>query len=455
LTLYPFRSLLKRSVELVASNAVRGPTIDSVFKAENITDAFRHMQTSRHIGKIVVSIPAAAHALNSIATRPQAMFRADRSYLLVGGLGGLGRSIATWMVEHGARHLIFLARSAQLSPDTRSFLSELKSYGCHVQLVAGTVSEPKDVQRAVQGAAKPLAGVLNLAMVLKDVGLGDMSFEDWNTAVRPKVNGTWNLHNASVQSELDFFVLFSSYAGFGGHNGQANYAAGNTFLDAFVQYRHKNGLVASVIDVGVMADVGFVARDADLLERLAKTIMRPVREQELHDALFLSMQRSKPSTQPKQVQQTVYSNPSQILLGLVTNIPISSPQNRAEWKHDARMAIYYNHDRSVDTTVTTTSEKISLKAQLASETSTAIKIDTVAKAIASALATFLIKPDGSVPLDKPLADIGLDSLVAIEVRNWIRQQVGLTLTTITINQSPSLTHLAEEVCNAMEAQGEV
>lgn len=150
----------------------------------------------------------------------------------------------------------------------------------------------------------------------------------------------------------------------------------------------------------------------------------------------------------------MYANPSQILLGLVTNTPISSPQNRAEWKHDARMAIYYNHDRSVDAMITTTSDKTSLKIQLASEASKATRVDLVAKAIASALATFLIKPDGSVPLDKPLADIGLDSLVAIEVRNWIRQQVGLTLTTITINQSPSLTHLAEEVCQALDAQGD-
>ncbi|OCK77276.1 putative polyketide synthase [Lepidopterella palustris CBS 459.81] len=444
--------LLRRSVDLVVSNALCGPTIDSVFKAASITDAFRHMQAARHIGKIVISIPGNPQDLDSVITRPQAAFRADRSYLLAGGLGGLGRSIATWMVEHGARHLIFLARSARVSSDTRNFLDELKSCGCHVQLVAGTVSESKDVQRAVAGAAKPLAGVLNLAMVLKDVGLGDMTFTDWKTAVEPKVNGTWNLHHASLQSELDFFVLFSSYAGFGGHNGQANYAAGNTFLDAFVQYRHKKGLAASVIDVGVMADVGFVARDARLLERLEKTVMRPVREQELLDTLLLSMQRSKPSLQPARGRQTIYENPSQILLGLVTNTPISSPQNRAGWKHDARMGIYYNHDRSDDALIATTSDKISLKAQLMSETSEEAKAGIIAKAIASALANFLIKPEGSVPLDKPLAEIGLDSLVAIEVRNWIRQQVGLTLTTITIIQSPSLTHLAEEVRHAMDAQ---
>ena len=136
-----------------------------------------------------------------------------------------------------------------------------------------------------------------------------MSFTDWKTAVEPKVNGNWNLHDASSQCELDLFLLFSSYAGFGGYNGQDNYAGGNT-----------------VLDVGVMADVGFVSRDARLLERFEKTVMRSVREQDIQNPLLLSMQRFKPSKHRAQDHRTVYKNPTQILLGLVTNIPISSPQ---------------------------------------------------------------------------------------------------------------------------------
>ncbi|KAL9086197.1 MAG: hypothetical protein Q9165_007262 [Trypethelium subeluteriae] len=411
-----------------------------------------HMQTARHIGKIVVNMPEDPQELDSVVSRPIPVLRPDRSYLLAGGLGGLGRSIATWMVENGARNLIFLARSARETPEIRSFLKELRSRGCWVQLVAGSLGDPRDVQRAVNEAAKPLAGVLNLAMVLRDCNIGEMSYSEWTAAVEPKVDGTWNLHNASLTSELDFFVLFSSYSGFGGHNGQANYAAGNTFLDAFVQYRHGKGLPASVIDVGVMADVGFVARDTRLLERLGQTVMRPLREQELLSALHLMMDRSQPSKALSRNDHVTYENLSQILLGLVTNVPISSPQNRAGWKHDARMAIYYNHSQSAEASAASTADTASLKAQLLSAPSDEGKTGIIAKAIASALAKFLIKSEDSIPLDKPLTDVGLDSLVAIEIRNWIRQQVGVAMTTITITQSPSLMHLAGEVGVAMAAK---
>jgi NAD(P)-dependent dehydrogenase (short-subunit alcohol dehydrogenase family) len=125
------------------------------------------MQTARHIGKIVIKMPENPLELESTAAKARASFLPDRTYLLVGGLGGLGRSVATWMVENGARNLIFLSRSASDSPETHNFLEELHSQDCKVQLVAGSVSNMSDVQRAVNVAVKPVAGVIQMSMVLK------------------------------------------------------------------------------------------------------------------------------------------------------------------------------------------------------------------------------------------------------------------------------------------------
>ncbi len=285
--------LLRRYAQLVCSGELRGLPIDSVFPAAQIQDAFRTMQAARHIGKLAVAMPDDPLELESAPAKPVPVFHADRSYLLTGGLGGLGRSVATWMVENGARHLAFLSRSARDSSETHDFLKELHSHRCEVQLLAGSVGNMADVRRAVDNATRSAAGVINISMVLRDRGLGEMTFSDWTAAVEPKVNGTWNLHSATLSCSLDFF-MFSSYCGFGGHSGQANYAAGNTFLDGFAQYRQRNGLVATVIDVGVMADAGFVARDIRLLKRLEKTLMRPVREKELLDAVTLAKERSGP-----------------------------------------------------------------------------------------------------------------------------------------------------------------
>ncbi|GKT66976.1 polyketide synthase [Colletotrichum tofieldiae] len=155
------------------------------------------------------------------ATQDTLMFREDVSYLLVGGFGGLGRSVATWLLEHGARNLIFLSRSAK-SPNNDAFVKELESYpGCVVQAVSGDVSNPKDVLKAVNSASKPVAGVLQLSLVLKDNSTAEMTWEEWSNVIDPRVRGTWNVHQAllDAQAPLDFFIIFGSGGGHTGYYG--------------------------------------------------------------------------------------------------------------------------------------------------------------------------------------------------------------------------------------------
>ncbi|KAI0408030.1 KR domain-containing protein [Xylaria palmicola] len=228
-------NLMKRCVALIQSGVIRGPTIAKSFAGPQIQDAFRTMQAATHIGKIIVRFPQDFSILQAVTPKPTPMFRSDRSYLLVGGLGGLGRSVATWMVELGARSLIFM--SAKEGPEIQDLLDDLHSQDCEVTLVAVSVTVVADVERAVNTAPKPVAGVVGMAVVLEDNPLDQMTFADRNSAVELKVRGTWNLHNRLPQNP-GFFILFSSYSGIVGQLGQANYASANTFLDAFVQYRH-------------------------------------------------------------------------------------------------------------------------------------------------------------------------------------------------------------------------
>lgn len=465
-------SLVQRAVDMISSGAIGGPTVGLTFPAAHIQDAFRTMQSAKHIGKIVITFPDdktdldPEQRLGSVAN-PTAYytpkFRPDRSYLLAGGLGGVGRAIANWMAENGARHLVFLSRNARRGPDTDAFLDELRSQGCQPLLVEGSVARLEDVKRCVKAATaatnKPIAGVINLSMVLKDINLTDMTYEDWNTAVDPKVEGTWNLHNAiSIPTDdLDFFLLFSSYGCLGGQWGQANYSAANTFLDAFVQYRHQQRLVASVIDLGVMGDVGYVAKNPEVREMLSRIGMRILQEENMLDGVSLALSRSHPALdQQLNSDDTsrgsdgmVYRVPSQVVLGLNSSASLDAASG-VVWKNDVRMGIYHNimmfGKGSTNNSASGIAKHSTIKAKLASEQlSENEKQMAIAKAVAGALADFLIKDVQSIALDRPLESLGLDSLVAMELRNWIRQQTGVELSTILIVQSPSLAHLAEQI----------
>jgi hypothetical protein len=138
------------------------------FDATRVQDAFRSMQKGQHIGKFVVQMPADHSLLPTAKDRGTFSLRPDVSYLLVGGLGGLGRSVSTWLAQHGAKNLIFLSRSGgDNNPETASLLEELAAVGCNVQIVAGSVVCLEDVYRIVQQALVPVAGVIQMSMVLR------------------------------------------------------------------------------------------------------------------------------------------------------------------------------------------------------------------------------------------------------------------------------------------------
>ncbi|KAL9619044.1 MAG: hypothetical protein Q9160_006299 [Pyrenula sp. 1 TL-2023] len=258
-------------------------------------------------------------------------FRSDASYLLVGGLGGLGRLIATWMVENGARSIIFLSRSAKEGPETTPFFDELRLKGCEVSAFAGSVNNISDVETAVKQATKPVAGVIQMSAVMRDNWMSQMSYNDWEQCVRPKVQGTWNLHHATATVKLDFFLLFSSICGMSGQWGQANYNAANSFLDAFVNYRHSQDLPASVADIGFMGEIGMAMENLAMVDKFKASGYQFLGEQDLIDALTIAINHSRP-------EKNALTGKSQLGLGFASSRPITDPSTRVVWKKDARWA---------------------------------------------------------------------------------------------------------------------
>lgn len=184
-----------------------------IFAGDSVVEAFLNAKQPNIIGKTVVNIPVAKADLSIAPVPPKLRLKSDVSYLLVGGLGAVGKAISTWMVECGARHLVYLARSAGTSAEDQLFFLELASQGCTAEVITGSVTNMSDVQNAILSASKPISGVIQMAMVLNDALLSEMTHEQWQSTLAPRVQGTWNLHEATLDLSMDFFILMSSISG--------------------------------------------------------------------------------------------------------------------------------------------------------------------------------------------------------------------------------------------------
>lgn len=165
-----------------------------------------------------------------------------------------------------------------------------------------------------------------------------MTHEQWTSCLAPKVQGTWNLHHATEQEKLDFFLVLSSVSGTCGNPGQANYAAANTFLDSFTQYRRGLGLPSGVVNLGPVEDFGMASQSQDLLAKLRYSSVRLVSEKEAIEGLQIAIQQARYPI------LTAKSTSSPCIIGLGTTKPLSDQSIRCPWTRDAPFSIDANFD---------------------------------------------------------------------------------------------------------------
>ena len=218
-------------------------------------------------GPRLVRVPVAAKQEEPLIVRPEA------SYLISGGLGGLGLQVARWLVDqHSATHLVLMSRSATRASAAEQ-IDELERAGCTVTIVQGDVCCQTDVARIFEQINRqlpPLRGIVHCAGGLDDGIIANMDWQKFTGVTRPKTVGAWLLHRYSAEQPLDFFLLFSSVLSIMGSAGQCNYAAGNAFLDGLGAARRALGLPATVINWGPWSDVGMAIVSADRGEQIWK-----------------------------------------------------------------------------------------------------------------------------------------------------------------------------------------
>ena len=242
--------MLRDLVTSFESGALR-PLPTRVFAVDEVEQAFRYMAQARHIGKVVVS-----------ARRPAPAIRKDAAYLVTGGTGGLGLKTAEWLAAKGAGHIVLVSRRAP-APDVADVLGSLQRTGAKLTTVQADVSRPDEVDRVlalVDTDGLPLAGIFHAAGIVDDGVLAQQTTARFAAVMAPKVRAAWHLHAATERRPLDYFVLYSAGAALFGSPGQGAYAAGNAFLDGLAHFRVSRGLPATAINWGPWSGVGMAAR---------------------------------------------------------------------------------------------------------------------------------------------------------------------------------------------------
>ncbi|KAI4271885.1 MAG: hypothetical protein LQ337_005685 [Flavoplaca oasis] len=397
---------------------------------EDAQKAFRLLQMGKHTGKVVL-IPGKEDMVPVIPSkfRNTQLFDSAKTYLLVGGLGGLGRTLAEWMVRKGARSLAFLSRSGVQTADARATVDWLQARDIHVSVHRGDVTDFAAVQACIDACGHGLAGIFQAAMVLRDAPLDRMTFKQWDACLQPKVRGTYNLHKATLDASLDFFVCFSSVSTILGSKGQANYSAANAYIDALMRRRREMGLCGTTMNCGMIVGVGAVAENAALQHVMETIGYDAVNEQEL---LF-------------QIEEAVTANNSETrsVCGHDQHQTISgiNLQRRELFWADKPLFgnLYLNHDFGGDSA--RQNNHTNIGALLATIAPVAERAKFLTTAFIEKIAAVLGVPTDIIQPHNPLSPYGLDSIVAVEFRKWFAKSVGVDLALFDILGSTSITAL--------------
>jgi thioester reductase-like protein len=395
------------------------------FPLSEAVEAFRYMASGKHIGKNILTFDEKDLAVGTI-TEAGSLFRADASYLITGGAGGVGLEVAKWMAQQGARHLVLFSRSGPPDEAAHAAIDVLRANGVQVTDARGDVTQQADVERVVheiQQSGAPLAGVIHGAMVLQDSLIVNMNEASFNNVFLPKMLGAWNLHRATLDIPLDYFISFSSISSIIGTGGQANYCAGNAFLDVFASYRRARGLPALTINWGVIGGAGVVSRD-QAAARYLNTVG------------------------VKAISLPVVLTSLQTMLGRdVHQICIAS----VDWPNISRYLLWVANSGVFDALIRQEGDGGSngeIAAQIIAM-SPADRHPFVEAFISRMVAKVLNTSVDQINRDTSLMHFGLDSLMTIELINSISTQLNLILTVSDMSSNATISEVAAVIVDRL------
>ena len=397
------------------ATGVLPPLPVTIFDSDDIKKAFRFMARAEHIGRVVVE-----------SNKPD---RFHGAHLITGGLRGIGLRLAAWLAKNGARELVLVGRRA---PDEKASqaIARFHAQGIAVTSLEGDIADPEIAGKAVRLAGSNLRGVWHAAGVLENASLADQSWDRMRSVFRPKIDGAWNLHTLTRGVPLEHFVLFSSWASISGSHGQANHCAANAFLDGLAGFRRAQGLPALSVNWGAWGETGAAAGE-EVRRQLARSGIDMMSPDKALEALGLAL-RSKESQVavaaihwPRYLAQRL-NQPDSVFYADFLSKQDAQPEPRLSL--GSASSIKRTEAHSVSGPSSGSEQSASLDAMLALPA--ALREAALLKILSEIVrGTLGLHSGEEIDPDLPLSDLGMDSLLAVELRN--------TLSVVLHRQFPS------------------
>ncbi|KAL1881478.1 hypothetical protein VTK73DRAFT_3540 [Phialemonium thermophilum] len=430
-------NVMRRLVADVASLVIDGKArpIANVasIPVSDVEGALKILQTQSH-GKVIVTLHPTDVVMATRSKKVQTLLRPDATYVLIGGTGGLGRSMARWMVDKGARHIVLVSRSGSVTGRVKELVDEVAVVGANIVVRKCNVANRADVDELLSAGLQglpPVGGVVHGTMVLRDVLFEKMTWDDYTQVIEGKVRGGWNLHQALAQTPLDFFVVISSAAGAVGNRGQAAYSAANCFLNALVQHRLALGLPASSLDLTAVSDAGYLADD---LEKAAE-VARNLGSDTICEAEVLALLGAAIDGK----MATTCNNHT------ITGMRITATM-RPFWTEDAKFKAMRLAAEEAAAKDSSLNAAVSFGAALKASKTLEEAEDVVCRGLVDKIASVLMMEAEELDITRSLSQYPLDSLVAIEIRNFITREFEANLQVLELLSSGSIQNLAKGIC---------
>jgi NADPH:quinone reductase-like Zn-dependent oxidoreductase/surfactin synthase thioesterase subunit/SAM-dependent methyltransferase/acyl carrier protein len=401
-----------------------------IFPVGKIKDALRYMAAGKHIGKVILSCEG-----NAVLSPPRAiLFEKDASYLISGGCSGFGLAVARWMSRKGAETLVLVGRRGVRTDEDRAIVEEMQHNGTMVFVEKCDIADAKKMEalgRKIREKYPPLKGVHHCAMVLADTPVSLMDREKFMTAFIPKAVGAWNLHTMTKVLALDFFVNHSSISSIFGNPGQANYAAGNCFLDELAGFRRSLGLPCITINWGILGGTGFVSRTESIKNHLAK--------------------------------QGWYAFSLEESLGILEEMLLLAPRRRtaisADWSKIVELYPHVYETSRFGELTRSSGHPADGGGASGGDVRDAIvkapeneRFEMLSRHLKKAICGILGIASNKIDEKESITRLGLDSLMANEIRTLIDRDLGVEYSLMQIMKGPSLNELCGQLLDSMSYQ---